>query len=245
MMKKTADAAKFGVPELDDIFGGGLSPGTTILVEDEVGASATPLIVQFLAEGLFNGEYTYIVATEKLYDEYRAMLIPAGIDEIVVETKRLVYIDAFSNPFGYRDVRKSAVMDNVIKDLSQPRTITDSIRQALLHVRNQNVRGVLDSFSTVILFAQQLQVPLAFLQYKISSDKSSNQTSMFSLHTDVHPPEVVRSVEHYFNIVLRLEREDKRSVLKVIKTGDIYSVDKKTQFEYRPKAGKIELIPIE
>ncbi|MHA2298140.1 MAG: RAD55 family ATPase [Candidatus Hodarchaeales archaeon] len=237
-------AVKFGQPELDDIFGGGLSPGTTILLEDEIGVSAKPLVIQFLSEGLFNGEYTYIVATESLYEDYRSLLIPFGIDEIVVETKRLVYIDAFSNPFGYRDARKATGFDNIIKDLSQPRTITDSIRQALLHVRTQNVRGVLDSFSTVLLYTQQLQSPLAFLQYKIASDRANGHITLFTIHADVHPPEVVRAVEHYFNIVLRIEKQEGQDTLNVAKTGDMYTTTKKAQFKYRPGPGRIELDPL-
>lgn len=237
-------AIKFGQPELDDIFGGGLSPGTTILLEDELGVSAKPLMIQFLAEGLFNGEYTYIVATESLYEDYRKLLVPMGVDEIVVETKRLVYIDAFSNPFGYRDARKATGFDNVIKDLSNPRTITDTIRQALLHVRTQNVRGVLDSFSTVLVYTQQLQAPIAFLQYKIASDRANGHITLFTLHSDVHPPEVVRAVEHYFNIVLRIEHREGMDVLKVAKTGELYAGAKKVEFEYRPLPGKIELKPL-
>ena len=243
------DRAKFGIPLLDDALGGGVPRGSIILVEDEVGINTDHILIQFLSEGLRTGEYGYILSTEHLFTHYSPLFVPYNISEVTFETKRLVFLDAFSNPFGYSEGRPSTAGENVIRDITQPRLVTDQIRRSLLHVRSQPVRGVLDSLTTILLVSDTLKPPMAFLQHKIATDKEMGIVSILTLHQDVHDANIVRAVEHYCDGVLKISQrslEDKEQVevLQIRKVpGMTLSELENTDFIFRPTPGHIELTP--
>jgi KaiC/GvpD/RAD55 family RecA-like ATPase len=243
------DRAKFGIPLLDDALGGGVPRGSIILVEDEVGINTDHILIQFLSEGLRTGEYGYILSTEHLFTHYSPLFVPYNISEVTFETKRLVFLDAFSNPFGYSEGRPSTAGENVIRDITQPRLVTDQIRRSLLHVRSQPVRGVLDSLTTILLVSDTLKPPMAFLQHKIATDKEMGIVSILTLHQDVHDANIVRAVEHYCDGVLKISKrtlEDKEQVemLQIRKVpGITLSELENTDFIFRPTPGHIELTP--
>ena len=243
------DRAKFGIPLLDDALGGGVPRGSIILVEDEVGINTEHILIQFLSEGLRTGEYGYILSTEHLFTHYSPLFVPYNISEVTFETKRLVFLDAFSNPFGYSEGRPSTAGENVIRDITQPRLVTDQIRRSLLHVRSQPVRGVLDSLTTILLVSDTLKPPMAFLQHKIATDKEMGIVSILTLHQDVHDANIVRAVEHYCDGVLKisqksLEDNEQAEVLQIRKVpGMTLSELENTDFIFRPTPGHIELTP--
>lgn len=243
------DRAKFGIPLLDDALGGGVPRGSIILVEDEVGINTEHILIQFLSEGLRTGEYGYILSTEHLFTHYSPLFVPYNISEVTFETKRLVFLDAFSNPFGYSEGRPSTAGENVIRDITQPRLVTDQIRRSLLHVRSQPIRGVLDSLTTILLVSDTLKPPMAFLQHKIATDKEMGIVSILTLHQDVHDANIVRAVEHYCDGVLKisqksLEDNEQAEVLQIRKVpGMTLSELENTDFIFRPTPGHIELTP--
>ncbi|MFX0084510.1 MAG: RAD55 family ATPase [Candidatus Hodarchaeota archaeon] len=244
------DRAKFGIPLLDDALGGGVPRGSIILVEDEVGINTEHILIQFLSEGLRTGEYGYILSTEHLFTHYSPLFVPYNISEVTFETKRLVFLDAFSNPFGYSEGRPTASGENVIRDITQPRLVTDQIRRSLLHVRSQPVRGVLDSLTTILLVSDTLKPPMAFLQHKIATDKDMGIVSILTLHQDVHDGNIVKAVEHYCDGVLRLthkilEDKEQAELLQIRKVPGMALTElENTDFLFRPTPGHIELTPL-
>lgn len=244
---------RFGIPQLDAVLGGGFPNGTSILVEDEVGVNADPLLLSFLAEGLRLGEFGYIVSTEHDFDHYLVQMPPFGISDVAFETRRLVFIDAFSSSFT--EAREMggltvATSEQVITDLTQPRGVTDTIRRSLSHVpKNGVIRGVFDSLTTVLLVSGEQRKALPVLHNKLSEDKKNRSNVLFTLHWDVHPPEIVKMVEHYMDVVMRLTaREDEegtiRPRLEVLKLAGALSHGEKARFWYEAKADRVILRPI-
>ncbi|MHA2365058.1 MAG: RAD55 family ATPase [Candidatus Hodarchaeales archaeon] len=244
-IREETSICRFGIPVLDESIGGGLPRGSIILVEDEVGVNSDPLLIQFLAEGLASGEYGYIMGTEHLYDHYRQLLIPFGIDEIVVETRRLVHLDAFTSPFGGGKERRAMVRGptNVINDLFSPRETCDKIMQALLHVRSAPVRGVIDSLSTLMSVSDNLRAPFAFFQHKIALDKKNRHVTLYTVHSDVHDHSAVKALEHYCDAVFKIYKVENQSYLKVIKIEGQHSLEI-TEFLYQTSPGRIVLEPV-
>ncbi len=249
------NTCRFGIPLLDEVLLGGVPRGTVLLVEDEVGVNSTPLIIQFLAEGIRSGDHAYILSTEHVYDFYRQYFGVFGIDEIVIEIGRLVFLDAFSNPYGHSEVRFTqrqtlATQENMITDITQPRLVADMVRRALLGAEKKGIRGVFDSLSTLIHISDNLKMALAFLQYKIATDKQSNYTTIITLHHDAHPPTTVKAIEHYADGIIRLEHipptdettEKGTNVqLSVPKMPGLLQKAETPKFLYKVKPGVLEL----
>src|SRR5262245_55870475 len=65
--------ASSGVRGLDDVLGGGVTPGRLYLVEGVPGSGKTTLAVQFLMEGVRCGESVLYVTLSESVDEIQAM----------------------------------------------------------------------------------------------------------------------------------------------------------------------------
>ncbi|MHA1557420.1 MAG: RAD55 family ATPase [Candidatus Heimdallarchaeota archaeon] len=122
MAQDNTAPARFGLPILDAAFGGGIPRGSVILVEDEIGVESDLITLNFLTEGLRGGETGWVMSTEHPFKYYADNLRSLGVNaDILLETERMVYIDAFSNPYGYSDMRSQ--FKNVVNNLIQPRAI--------------------------------------------------------------------------------------------------------------------------
>ena len=65
--------ASTGIPGLDDILGGGLTPDRFYLVEGTPGTGKTTLALQFLMEGVRLGEPALYITLSETADELRAV----------------------------------------------------------------------------------------------------------------------------------------------------------------------------
>lgn len=198
----------FGIPTLDEILGGGVPAGSNVLIEDEIGAEADPFVLQFLAEGLKAGEYGYIFSTEHPYEFYDEMMNGIGVNPDMLEaTGRLKFIDAFSNPFGYTDLRTEH--EHAVHNLNQPREINETIRRSFLHVQNQQVlkRGIVVSLSSIIYAADDSKkIIFSFLQNRLAANKKEGSVTVFTLHHDAHDPILVRAIEHNCDVTIRVTK---------------------------------------
>lgn len=221
--------ARFGLPILDAAFGGGIPRGSVILVEDEIGVEADIITLHFLTEGLHGGETGYVLSTEHPFKYYEDSLRSVGVNaEILLETERMVFIDAFSNPYGYSDMRSE--FKNVVNNITQPRVVSEAIRRAMLHTQTQNIqcRGIVDSLSAILLAAETLRPALSFVQNRIASNKEDGTVTLMTLHQDIHDPLDLKALEHLVDGVLRLSVGDETySSIKILKLRGSYTFSKK------------------
>ncbi len=203
----SAQLTTFGLPTLDEALGGGIPRGSVVLVEDEIGSEADPFLMQFLTEGLRSGDYTYILSTEHSFDYFENLLSTQSVNpRILYETGRLQFIDAFTNPYGYSDVKTS--FSHSIRNLSQPREINDAIRRALLSVQQQRLatRGVLDSLSSIIHAAVKPSIVFSLLHTRIAANKATGDVTLITIHRDAHDPLFVKAIEHIVDGVIKVSR---------------------------------------
>ncbi len=229
MAQKDTAPARFGLPILDAAFGGGIPRGSVILVEDEIGVESDLITLNFLTEGLRGGETGWVMSTEHPFKYYADNLRSLGVNaDILLETERMVYIDAFSNPYGYSDMRSQ--FKNVVNNIIQPRAISEAIRRAMLHTQTQQIqcRGVVDSLSAILLASEALRPALSFVQNRIASNKEDGTVTLMSLHRDIHEEHDVIALEHLVDGVLRVSiGDDAFSTVKIIKMRGSYTFSRK------------------
>ena len=79
-----------GVPGLDDVLGGGLTPGRLYLVEGTPGAGKTTIAMQFLREGVRKGESVLYVTLSETSEELRGVADSHGWDLTGVHIRELL-----------------------------------------------------------------------------------------------------------------------------------------------------------
>ena len=79
-----------GVPGLDDVLGGGLTPARLYLVEGTPGAGKTTIAMQFLREGVRNGESVLYVTLSETAEELRGVAASHGWDLSGVHMRELL-----------------------------------------------------------------------------------------------------------------------------------------------------------
>jgi KaiC/GvpD/RAD55 family RecA-like ATPase len=240
--EKKLTKAKFGIPTLDLALGGGIPRGSVVLIEDEVGVEPAPLVMRFLTEALRKGEYGYVVATEHPFEYYSGLLSALGVNpEIVTETRRLIYIDAFTDPFSWGEYRSDH--KHFIRNVSDTREVNQVVRSALMHVNPQiQIRGVIDSFSTLIVTSDVEKAPIAYLQHQIAAQKKTDRVLIMIVHADAHGEQYVRALEHMVDGVISLAKTELeewhtfRTTLRIQKMPGEFSKD---EFWYEFTEGKI------
>jgi circadian clock protein KaiC len=142
-----ADASKIiktGIPEFDDILGGGLTANRVYLLHGTPGSGKTTLSLQFLREGVSQGEKALYVTLSETKMELKAVARSHGMSLAGIEIFELVAEERDLDPENqYTMFQPSEVELNVTT-----RKIIDEIE------RLKPSRVVIDSLSEIKLLAQ-------------------------------------------------------------------------------------------
>lgn len=149
-----------GVPRLDDMLGGGLPAGYSLLVAGPSGSGKTVLATAFLAEGARRGEAGVIVAFEQTPSQSRTRtiddLVRAGriglintrtldlsIDEIVQQLTRLI-----------RQMKATRIVIDSLSgfELAVAPTFREDFRESLFHMA-----AVLSGLGVTVLMTSELE----------------------------------------------------------------------------------------
>lgn len=243
ILKSTFESAKLGIPPLDEALGGGIPRGYLVLIEDELGYNANILLTKFLVEGLQKGEYGFILSVDHHQDYHFAQMSKLGMNpETLIETGRLIYIDAFSSlRSGYHDPKR--VSKERISDLSNLFEVNETIRRTLLHVSESlAVRGVIDSFSTMLHLSDSLKSSIFFLQNRSASDKSRSSTTFMLVHADAHDPYTLKALEHLADSVITLTGQSASSSQATLRIAKMRDVDYSRElFNFEWYKGKLTM----
>ena len=156
--------ARTGIPGLDDILHGGLIAGRLYLVEGNPGAGKTTLALQYLLEGLRNGEKALYVTLSETADELRSGAASHGWSLEAIEIVELIADGQTLDRDGELTMYHPSEIE-----------LTATTRQVLEAVeRVKPVRMVFDSLSELRLLAQsslryRRQI-LALKQYFVGRD---------------------------------------------------------------------------
>lgn len=139
-----AQLIKTGIPEFDDILGGGLPPGRVYLLHGTPGSGKTTLSLQFLIEGVAQGEKVLYVTLSETRNELTAVAASHGMSIKGIEIYELIAQDKDLDPDNqYVMFQPSEVELNVT---------TREILEAVDRIQPKRV--IIDSLSEIKLLAQ-------------------------------------------------------------------------------------------
>jgi circadian clock protein KaiC len=116
---------KTGVPGLDELMGGGIPHGYSVLVAGPSGSGKTVLSNQFIVEGVKNGENGIVAVFEKRPNDY-LQTTPRGEEfEKLVREKRLEVL--YMRPLDLSIDETLLELRNAVKRLGAKRAVIDSL----------------------------------------------------------------------------------------------------------------------
>ena len=144
MTSKARSLIQTGIGEFDDILGGGLTPNRVYLLHGTPGSGKTTLSLQYLIEGVRQGERVLYVTLSETRDELLAVAASHGLDLSGIEIVELVAAEEDLDPNNQATMfQPSDIELNVTT-----RSILDAVD------RLKPTRVVVDSLSEIKLLAQ-------------------------------------------------------------------------------------------
>jgi circadian clock protein KaiC len=134
-----------GIPGLDDILGGGLTPHRLYLIEGNPGSGKTTLALQFLLEGAKHGEKGVYVTLSETKTELRAVAHSHGWSLDAIAIVELVASEAELDPenqytmFQPAEMEMSATTKTILSEterIKPKRVIIDSLSELRLLAQN-------------------------------------------------------------------------------------------------------------
>ncbi|MHA1710900.1 MAG: ATPase domain-containing protein [Candidatus Freyarchaeota archaeon] len=145
------ERVKTGIERFDEIIGGGFPKGATVLVTGGTGTGKTTFAIQFLVEGLKNGENGLLITCEEEPDRLYREMEQFGWDlKKFEEEGKLVVIDVASTKAGmptstkYREFQPRVanidmdlvmLMGKAIREKNVRRVVVDSVPALALRVK--------------------------------------------------------------------------------------------------------------
>jgi len=115
-----------GIPELDKLMGGGIPEGDSMLLAGPLGGGKTVIGIQYIAEGLKNGEPCIVAMFEELPEEYiqRAASFGFKLEKYVKDgSLRLIYL----RPLDLSVDETVHEIVNAVKEIGCMRLVIDSL----------------------------------------------------------------------------------------------------------------------
>jgi circadian clock protein KaiC len=134
-----------GVPGLDDVLGGGLTPGRLYLAEGSPGSGKTTIAMQFLMEGVRMGEAVLYVTLSETADELQGVARSHGWDLNGVEIREMLPAQESLSPeeqytvFHPSEVELGETTIRILEDVKRinpSRVVFDSLSELRLLAGN-------------------------------------------------------------------------------------------------------------
>jgi KaiC/GvpD/RAD55 family RecA-like ATPase len=203
-----------GLLGLDVQLGGGVPPGTTILILAEPGASSELFAQQFVYGGLTNNEEVYYFSAEHPVQEIIEDMRTFGWDvEQYVEDGKMDFVDAYTLRFC-NILPKSITCNLSAKDFLKQNTDTmNQLKAATSKERQGQYRGVIDSISYFLRSYDMKSVTEA-IEFISSIGKLTNAVQLILMTGGTHEPQVENGLKSICDGVIEFRMKERGSEIQ-------------------------------
>lgn len=203
-----------GIVGLDVQLGGGVPPGTTILLFAEPGASAELFAQQFVNGGLSGGEEVYYFSTEHPTNEIVADMKNFGWDvKEYLDNNKFEFIDAYSLRF-YNALPKHLSIDLSAKDfLKQNIDAMNLLKSVVTEKREGRYRGVIDSLS-FFLRSYELNNVVETIELISSVGRATGAVQLVLMTAGMSDPIVENSMKDVCDGVIEFRMKERGSEIE-------------------------------
>ncbi|MHA1895450.1 MAG: V4R domain-containing protein [Candidatus Helarchaeota archaeon] len=203
-----------GVPILDELLGGGISPSSTILIEAGTSTidDSRQIVNTFVKLNAENGQPCVYITTDATDQEIQK--------ELNVKSNKLYIFDLFSAIAGVESAFDSTRMVKFPKNVDDVNISFQKLETELKDKHQEDVIWAYSNLSTTILDLGE-QNTIYFLRKLIARIKLNGQVLLAIINNSIYES-VVKIIGHLFTHVIRLEAKEHggvvRKYLKVIKS---------------------------
>lgn len=203
-----------GVLGLDVQMGGGIPPGTTLLLIAESGAGAEIFTKQFMYGGLLNSEDTFYFSTDHSVSEIKADMAQFGWDiEKYERTGNVEFIDAYTpRLIGVipMELQKKMSPKEFLKARTDP---LSQLKTTITQTRGPKYRGVLDSIS-YFLRTYDLNSSIEVIELMSSISKLTGGIHLVLVGTGLHDDITINTLKYLADGVIEFYVKERGSQIE-------------------------------
>jgi flagellar protein FlaH len=209
-----SDLVTTGVMGLDVQMGGGVPPGTTLLLIAESGAGAEIFNKQFAYGGLESGEYVFYFTSDHSIPEIKSDMKQFGWDiEEYEKNDKFEFIDAYSPRFMNllpMDLRTKISAKDFLKQGFDP---LNQLKTTICHPRKSKYRGVIDSIS-YFLRAYDMNSVMEVIELMSSIGKLTGSIHLVSIGSGLHDDLTLNSMKYLADGVIEFYVKERGSQIE-------------------------------
>lgn len=204
-----ADKVSTGVEKLDEILGGGLLPGSIILVIGEPGTGKTTLVRNFVREGVEKGEDCIFLMTNRSLDHVLKILASSGWN---VEDKPNLKFITYN---GVATKRIKSFVGN-FEDLID---VAYNCERLISSFEHGSARMAIDDLSYMFLMNSK-DLIFKFLNRITQILREHEATCMMEMQKGMLDPQIVTALESLTDGTIEMKREGNKRSFRVSRMED-------------------------
>ncbi len=235
-----------GIKSLDAQLGGGILPGTTLLLLGDPGIGSEVFAHQFISGGLESGECAFYFSTDHPINELRDNMQRLGIGaEKYEKKKKLLFIDAYTPRFI------SILPPELSKEISDKELLQkgiDSLSQLKMVIETDyggKYRGVIDSLS-FFLRSYDVKDISDVIETMSSIGKMAGGSHLLLMTKGMHDAAMENAMKHIADGVIEVFFKERGSELErllvVRKMRGMLTPNKMMPFTIGPKGIDLEVM---
>ena len=202
-----------GISGLDVQLGGGVPPGTTILLLAEPGAGSEVFAQQFAYGGLVNNDEVFYFSSEHPVQEIASEMegLRWGIKDELMD--QINFVDAYAPRF-YNVLPKELVADISAKDfLKQGTDLLNLLKSTVTKKHDGKYRGVIDSIS-YFLRSYELNDVVEAIEIMSSVGKLSDAVQLILMTSGMHDAVIENTLKHVCDGVIEFRMKERGSEIE-------------------------------